>query len=96
MRKTRRTKEFLEMLKDNTALETLHRDCQEWDVRIQSDLVIDPYLRYRPLFSSLTRSSDPARQQLLAQALGRVKDNPELLAMLLSNNTEIVRSLMPE
>lgn len=93
MRKTRRTKEFLEMLKENTALETLHR---EWDVRIQSDLVIDPYLRYRPLFSSLTRSSDPARQQLLAQALGRVNDNPELLAMLLSNNTEIVRSLMPE
>jgi hypothetical protein len=93
-RKTRRTKEFLEMLQENTVLETLHCDCQEWGERILSDLV-DPFLQYRRLFSSLTSYVDPTRPQLLAQALGRVSNNPELLAMLFSNNTEFVRALMP-
>jgi hypothetical protein len=93
-RKTQRTKEFLEMLKENTMLETLHRDPREWDERILSDLV-DPYLQYRRLFSSLTSSLNPTCPQLLAKALGRVSNNPEFLAMLFSNNTEIVRALMP-
>jgi hypothetical protein len=89
-RKTRRSKEFLEMLKENTALETLNFGHGECDYRILS-VIIRPYIWYRPLFSSLTKSSDPAVPQLLAQALRRVSDNPELLAMILLNNTEIVR-----
>jgi hypothetical protein len=94
-RKARRTKEILEMLKENTVLERLIFSRDECDRRITS-VIIRPYLRYRPLFSSLTSSSNPARPQLLAKALGRVSSNPELLAMLFSNNTEIVRALMPD
>jgi hypothetical protein len=91
-RKTRRTKEILEMLKENTVLERLIFSHDECDHRITS-VVIRPYLRHRPLFRSLTSSS--ARPQLLAKALKRVGNNPELLAMLFSNNTEMLLSLMP-
>jgi hypothetical protein len=94
-RKARRAKEILEMLKENTLLERLIFSNDECDHRITSK-IIRPYLRYRPLFSSLMTSSDPASPQLLAKALKRVSNNPELLAMLFSNNTDILRALMPD
>jgi hypothetical protein len=94
-RKARRAKGILEMLQENTVLERLLFSQDECDNRITSKL-IRPYLRYRPLFSSLMKSSDPASPQLLAKALKRVSDNPELLAMLFWNNSEILRALMPD
>jgi hypothetical protein len=92
-RKARRAEEILEMLQENAVLERLIFSPHEFDHRITSKIIL-PYLRYRPLFTSLMNSSDPASPQLLARALKRVSDNPELLAMLFSNNTEILRALM--
>lgn len=94
-RKARRSKEILEMLKENMVLERLIFSHDECDQRITS-VIIRPYLRYRPLFSSLLSSSSPARPKLLAEALKRVSNNHELLAMLFSNNMEIVQALMPD
>jgi hypothetical protein len=94
-RKACRAKEILEMLQENTTLERLILSQDECDHRITSK-IIRPYLQYRPLFSSLMNSSDPASPQLLAKALKHVSDNTELLAMLFSNNTEILRVLMPD
>jgi hypothetical protein len=89
--KARRTRVLAEMMKENKAVHTIFFSANDRDQQIYTE-EIHPYLVtniYRPRVLDVKKTQDrPFREKVLGRAVYRVRNNPNLVWMLLSENVD--------